>query len=155
MTVVVNGSGSITGVPEIGGPAFLAYQTVAQSLPNGSFTKLICNVEEFDTAGAYDAATGRFQPAVAGYYHFNGNMQVASPTQVLVALFKNGADYIRGVFSNNTTTIYSSVVGGTIYLNGSTDYVELHGLQGSGAALSTVVAVRSCVTFSGHLVRAA
>ena len=65
------------------GPAFSAYQSTAQSLPQNVITKIQFQTKEFDTANAFDAVTNfRFQPLVAGYYQVTGSFQIAT-TQAL------------------------------------------------------------------------
>jgi hypothetical protein len=154
VTVSISGNGTITGVPEIGGPAFAAYQSVAQSFPNASTTKVTLNAEEFDTANAFDAVTNsRFQPTVPGYYQFSAGVAVATtPTTVIAMLFKNGTEWRRGVQNNGNTS--GSHVSGLLFLNGTTDYVELWGYQSAGAAQNLAVGANECY-LSGFLARAA
>ena len=111
------------------GPAFSAYQSVAQTLASGTFTKITFTSVEFDTtAGMY--ASSRFTPTVAGYYQVNS--AVAKPSgliEILVAIYKNGAEYKRGV--DNVS--YSSLVSCIVYLNGTTDYIETYCYMSTGA----------------------
>ena len=53
-------------------PAFSAYRgTTSQSFSGSAWTKIQFNIENYDTANAYDNATNhRFTPQVAGYYIF-------------------------------------------------------------------------------------
>ena len=111
------------------GPAFSAYLGANQSVTTSTFTKVQCNTEEFDTNSNYDNATNyRFTPTVAGYYQVNVriNSLVAS-TLLICSLYKNGAEFKRGndlrVSLNSSSAITSSFL---LYLNGSTDYIELY-----------------------------
>lgn len=139
------------------GPAFSAYQSSAQSIPSGTFTKVTCTVEEFDTNNNYDNATNyRFQPTVAGYYQIEGAVElVSSAVSMGATLYKNGTEFKRGVVSG--TTINSgqgSTVSTLVQMNGTTDYVELYVYQASGAAIST--AASSYYTyFQGFMARPA
>ena len=60
-----------TGTMMVSGnmPAFSAYQSVGTTANNSTWTKIACNIEEFDTNSYYDNATNyRFTPLIAGYY---------------------------------------------------------------------------------------
>lgn len=144
------------GVTMVSGnmPAFNAYQSSAQSLSNATLTKLQFQTEEYDTSNAFDSTTNyRFQPQVAGYYQISGGFRMAAVnTNLILSLYKNGSEWSR-INETGTATlpaIYNSVL---MYLNGSTDYLELYAYQGAGStqALSTGVSTR----FQGVLVRAA
>ena len=144
------------GVP-VNGPAFSAYPSASQSLTTTTFTKIQINTEEFDTNSNFDTATYRFTPATAGYYQVNGavNIGVTNGTQVIAAVYKNGSTFKRGVqisgatYSNNTEAIVSVLV----YLNGSTDYVELYALFVGSAGNTSNVA--SETYFQAFLARSA
>lgn len=108
------------GVP-VNGPAFSAYQSASQSFTGNAFTKVTFDVEEFDTNSNF--ASSRFTPTVAGYYQINGAAS-ANSNLTLASLFKNGVEYKRGGQSG-TVSNTGLVVSTLVYLNGSTDYVEL------------------------------
>lgn len=134
------------------GPAFRAYQSVGQALAASTQTKLTFTTEVFDTDGAYDVATSRFQPNVAGYYYFTAAFATSSPntSHSTAVLVKNGVNEYAGVQTTNTT--YHFTVSGLIYLNGTSDYVEAHGVI--FPALTTATG-RIQTYFDGHLARAA
>lgn len=109
-------------------PAFSAYRTGNQSITASVFTKIQCNTEEFDTKGNYDNSTNyRFQPAVAGIYLVNFSASSAASTganRTIASVFKNGVEVKRG--SDVAATANGKSQGSAlIYLNGSSDYVEL------------------------------
>lgn len=115
------------------GPAFSAYAANSQSVTTATPTKIQLNTKEFDTNAAYDATTTyRFTPLTAGYYQVSGNLSVAVTTGTTgyVAIYKNGS-----VYKNGTTAVYTSgnfssalfEVNTLIYMNGTTDYIELWG----------------------------
>lgn len=131
------------------GPAFSAYMSSNLTVTSGVATKLPINTKEFDTNSSYDAVTNyRFSPLTAGYYQVNGAAQtsVTSGTQSLIALYKNGSVYKNGTgFVDSGATVSSSnlVMSALVYMNGTTDYLELWGsITGatpiflSGAALT-------------------
>lgn len=139
------------------GPAFSAYRSTVQSIPNSTNTKLQCQSEEYDTNNEYDSATNyRFQPSIAGYYQVNGQFQLATGgTNVFCLIYKNGATFKRGVHNIAATNVLiSGSVSAVVYLNGSTDYIELYVFQISGAAINTN-ATADTNYFQASLVRAA
>ncbi len=119
------------------GPAFRAHCNAASVLPTANTpAKVNFQVEDFDTANAF--AASRFQPSVAGYYQVNAALSAATSSAYLVAaIFKNGTVYAQGNFDSvAATTGHISTVSDIVYLNGSTDYVEIWG-QSSAAPFNT------------------
>ncbi len=115
----------------IAAPAFSAYRSGTQSaLSSGVFTKVQLNAEEFDTANCFDSTTNyRFTPTVAGYYQINGGVSPSafSGNYLLCCIYKNGVIYKNGSnFALNGAAGPTTVVSSLVYLNGSTDYVELY-----------------------------
>lgn len=132
------------------GPSFSVVNGT-QSVPTSTLTKLQFNTEEWDTANCFDSTTNyRFTPNVAGYYQFNTTITIGggSTSEVIVALYKNGASY--KYVSDMTSTTYTTSNSTMAYLNGSTDYVEVYVSQATGGAKNFV----GCY-FSGFLARAA
>lgn len=142
------------------GPAFSAYQSSAQTgIANLTFTKMNLQAEEFDTASCFDNTTNyRFTPNVAGYYQVNGHV-LGSPSaggMVLVSIYKNGTRFKDGLATPNGSSIAAEcVVSSLVYMNGSTDYVELYVFQSSGSAMSLQSNAPSSNYFQGVLARAA
>lgn len=172
MSIIIDGTGSISGVSSTGlttaqtvtqsaiatgvagtGPAFSVSQTTPQSIPNSTWTKVTIDSETFDTNNNF--ASSRFTPTVAGYYQINGQVQMGfSSIPCAVDIYKNGAGtgysvggFQSGVFSANS--LNSKV----LYLNGSTDYVELYVYQAAGLAQNT--SAGNVTQLNGCLVRAA
>lgn len=140
------------------GPAFYAWGSTVQSLTTGTSTKIIMNNEVFDTNGNFDSTTNyRFTPTVAGYYQISGanGMASGSATQLsVVAIWKNGVQYALGSCSPAFTTIQNFMtVSATLYLNGSTDYVELYQYHNFGSTWNTTPS-QAVTWFTGALVRA-
>lgn len=132
-----------TGTIGIQGPAFYATKTGSQTVSSNVQTKVTVTVEQFDTASCYDTSTSRFTPNLAGYYQINyavyGGGSVNTQA-VISAIYKNGAIYgsinISGTYLYSGTYPYndaSSAGSALVYMNGTTDYLELYGLViGSG-----------------------
>jgi len=152
LTVDASGKVSLPGTVIVNnGPCFSAYQSVAQSILSGTFTKVQLQFKEYDSTGAFDNTVNyRFQPNIAGYYIFHGGVYGSVPTPIFSLLYKNGAEAKRG----SSTTQDNAAVSGLIYLNGTTDYVELYVRQSSGATITSETGV-SLTYFQGFLARSA
>ena len=173
MTITINGSGTVTGItagglpdaiitqPELAtgvagtGPAFSAYLNTTQTPTSGVWTKILFDAEEFDTNNNF--ASSRFTPTVAGYYFVQAAMSSLGGTFTAcqISIYKNGS-------ANKITTNYAtssslddwtSNVSSVIYLNGSTDYLEIYG--NSVGATPQFIASNTYTYFSGFLARSA
>lgn len=148
------------------GPAFAAFASGNQSIPNSVQTVLVYATEEFDTANRFNNTGSTvngipayaFLPNVAGYYQVNWNVimdQAASTTEFLARLLKNGVNYY---WSSNQTTAnnhYNAINGSVLmYLNGTTDYIQAAIFQNNGGSVTTRTEAGS-YGFSACLVRAA
>ena len=125
------------------GPAFSAYQSSAQTISSATVTKLQFQTEEWDTNGAFNntgSTVGStpayaFCPTVAGYYAVTAGFQVSSvQTSYLLYLYKNGAlvKYLQVMYGSQSG-LYGSC---QVYLNGSTDYIDVYAYLAIGQALS-------------------
>jgi hypothetical protein len=144
------------GVP-VNGPAFSAYNSTNQSVSSATFTKVTLQSEYFDTAGEFSTATSRFTPTVAGYYQFSGVVNVGtstSPTRMIASLYKNGAEFLRGGDGSVSSGGGAISCNGLLYLNGSTDYVELYGWVAASSASFAGGAVTGC-SLTAFLARSA
>jgi hypothetical protein len=142
---------------QIGGvlpPAFSAYATSNQSISSATFTKITFDTEVFDTNSNF--ASSRFTPTVAGYYQVNGNMRCGgtSKSVSVVAIYKNGSSYGYGNQINGTGAV-QLVVSEVVYLNGSTDYVELYGYVDATTPTFEYATTAANCRFSASLVRGA
>lgn len=148
----------ITPASQGGVPAFSAYSNATQSVTTATATKVAINTEEYDTNSNYDPTTNyRFTPTVAGYYQVNGVLRVGGSTitAAYIALYKNGSVYQRGTEYNQTLGVTQLTGSWLIYLNGSTDYIELYGLV-SGTAVTFNYATNFATSFfQASMVRAA
>lgn len=139
------------GVP-VNGPAFSAYATSATSVSASTWTKVTVDTEEFDTNSNF--ASSRFTPTVAGYYQVSGSIVYTSTSGMNGAgIAKNGSLFKNSNFIPATTVGMSSGISVLVYLNGSTDYVELYTYQTNGTQ-NTSPSVGN-VWFTGALVRGA
>lgn len=133
-------------------PAFRAVSDANQTIDNAVFTKVTLGTETFDTNNNFASST--FTPTVAGYYQVNMLVQINTPiVPPAVRLYKNGnaLTYAVGGFQAgawNGTVSHTELV----YMNGSTDYLEMYAMQVSGG--STDLLAGQCM-FSACLVRGA
>ena len=148
----------LTGVTtQVGAPAFSVSSTALVSAANTTFTKVTYDTEDYDTNSNF--ASSRFTPTVAGYYQINATIAfsgiVAAGKKSLVSIYKNGSRFLDGNSAAQVSgeTTYNSV-SGIVYLNGSTDYVEIYGYQDTGGA-QNIGSSSSSQKFTGCLVRSA
>jgi hypothetical protein len=123
------------------GPAFFAKRiTSIQSLTTNVQTKIQFNGEEFDTDNCYDPTTNyRFTANKAGYYQFNAAvlMDGGSLTAGDIVFKKNGTNFSGGNLGPDDANGYLAVnASAVIYLNGSTDYVEVFVTAYGGAQVN-------------------
>lgn len=139
------------------GPAFSAYQSSAQTVNNSTWTKIALQTEEFDTANSFDNATNyRFTPNIAGYYQVNGviNFSANATGFRFIHIYKNGSAFKAGQNTVSGSVNFTQInVSALIYLNGSTDYIEMYANQNSGSNLTT--SGNGDVYFQAFLARAA
>ena len=135
------------GVP-IGGPAFSAYTTAAQTLSAGSTTKIVFPTELWDTNNNF--ASSRFTPTVAGYYQLNVNVGIASGQsgQLLIGIRKNGSVYKH--LMDEASFTYGLIGGCLVEANGSTDYFEVYIYTANGFSVSNIA---EYTWFDGAMVR--
>jgi len=123
-----------TGVGGANTPAFLASSTGEVAVANSTET-LINNysVEILDTDGCFSSS--RFTPTTAGYYFIFGTVGSYPTWTALnynVMLKKNGTTF---VYTSNYIEAYpQEQASGIVYLDGSSDYVEVYCSQNSGSS---------------------
>lgn len=120
---VLTSSSDVSDLPTA--PSFSAVMTNQshQTVSASTFTKVVFNVEDWDTDSKYDKDTNyRFTPTVAGIYQFNIAIRTNSSTTNGITLYKNGS------------LVRRSFVSGSIYVKLSTmevadtdDYFEAFG----------------------------
>ena len=130
---------AVSGTVMVNGPAFSA-TLGSQSLTAGVWTLASLSTEEFDTNSNYNNTGSTvggipayaFLPNIAGYYQFNGQMQLnGSSSGISTEYYKNGSFFKQGSYIPTTLTTPSVAVSALIYLNGTTDYVQFYIYSGS------------------------
>lgn len=125
---VVLGGTITSNAPKVSAHRNAVNQT---AIANGSPTKVQITNTEY---GTIDTTNYRWVPNKAGYYLVIGSVGwVALPdnSHTITYIYKNGASYkVSSVASNNSsdTSLINQVVA-TVYMNGTTDYLELFARQ--------------------------
>jgi hypothetical protein len=144
---------AVTGTMAIQGATFSVGSTSAVSVANNTTTKLtfVSGNIRFDTSSNLSTANSRFTPTVAGYYQINITVNSSSNATGFVwgFIYKNGSAY-TGTYTSNGNFGPNVAVSAVIYLNGSTDYIEVYGGQNSGTNMNMAIG-----DFSGCLLRIA
>lgn len=135
-----------------GGNFFLAQpcaelrQTVAQSLTSAAYTGITFDTEDADTDNGHSTVTNtsRYTSPTAGRLLVGGAVSFAANSAGVraTAWALNGTQINGGQTTFVGTNLIEASVPArvkTIVVNGSTDYIELHGYQNTGGALNTAV----------------
>lgn len=125
-------------------PAVRLVQAVVQSMPDNTQTALTFTTEELDDYGFHDVAVNntRITPTVAGWYRFTGayvSGVLTTPVSFMVILRKNGTNIPSGFRNTGLGTFPSSTISLLAEMNGTTDYMEMTGIQDSAGATNTAV----------------
>lgn len=142
-----------------GYPAFRAYRSadqLANTAPSQVTVQL--NVIDYDTNSYFNTTTYRFTPLITGYYQINFSVYLSS-----VGLFdarsilqKNGVDHSWGTNLYENAVNNGNFVGSDIvYLNGSTDYIQLQAYADATGATYNIYGGKEIVFMSGSLIRGA
>jgi hypothetical protein len=117
-------------------------KSTAHSHAGGGWEVISFDVEWQDTYNWHSNSTNptRITPTLgAGLYIFGGQVQFASNSTGFrgVALRQNGSTvFARSLHTANNGLVHDEAVTGMIYLNGSTDYVELQAYCNAGTTVS-------------------
>jgi hypothetical protein len=145
-----------TGTVMVNGPAFSAYASATQSVASTTTTKIVYDTEVFDTNSNF--ASNRFTPTVAGYYQVSSGLFLPGSASggAILYLYKNGGEYAQ--FSRLNMSPSLNIMGSgsiLVYLNGSTDYVEMYVNQNSGSTLNIGAGNQAGCWFTGVMARGA
>lgn len=130
------------------GPAFIARKTAQQTITANTATKVTMDAEDYDTDNCFDLTNDRFTPNVAGFYHVSGIAYTSVTSGAgYTFIYKNGAIYLYGTGAPQGV----SGVSGLVYMNGTTDYLELWCYMNG----TTVYVGEGLTHFSAYLARKA
>ena len=119
--------------------AGFASKNATQAIPNATFTKVTLPAAPEDPSSWWNAANNRWIPTIPGWYQVNAMLTYTGLTASSLYethIVKNGFTRANtltqaDVAVNTFCTGVGSIV---LYMNGSTDYLELYTFQPSGAA---------------------
>lgn len=122
-------------------------KTANQAISSGTYTVITWEAKEFDPYGWFNLATGRFQPKVPGYYRVAAVLNIsglaAAQTEADVYIRKNGVG-APGSGANaaqasmivpSISTVADPMATALVYLNGTTDYLEIVTWAGSAGSV--------------------
>lgn len=138
-----NAGGGQLGVAAISNTiTFHAYRTVAQSIPDASYTKVLFDGENWDDGSNYDNITNfRFTAPSAGLYDVSACVSVLGFTAAnqlcIIHLYKNGLDYKRLGLNTSGGANDLSASGSTTVKLATNDYLEIFVFQNKGGNLNT------------------
>jgi hypothetical protein len=122
-------------------PTFSAYDTATQSINANVYTKITFTTESWDTNSAF--ASSRFTPLTAGYYSVSAMVGASfgAAETTYWQVYKNGSSWQMGSLIKTTGDNYGS---GHIlvYLNGSSDYIEIFANSSNNATIGGTAATR-------------
>lgn len=147
-------------------PTFRAINNATQTLSLSTLTLVNLQTENWDTASAFNNTASTvtlngistpayaFAPPVAGYYQVSCSVSAGGSSgqlRILASLYKNGSPFEYG--TNLTGTIaYSTSNSYLVYLNGTSDYIQMYAYIQSS---STAILDNAGCSFSATLVRGA
>ena len=152
----VAGNIAINGKIALNGPAVSVWVSTSQSASGGRYTKAQFRSKELDTANCFDNVTNfRFTPNVAGYYQVSSTLRFTAlgVGEWVAIIYKNGVAFKSGSASYTTVSGNGqSHVSALVYLNGSSDYVEVFAYSDP---VMTIVASQVGSFFQAAMVRGA
>ena len=127
-------TGTVSGAGGTTAPYVSVYRNGDQNLSDNTMTVIEFNVENVDSANAFDTSTYRFTPQTSGYYFVSFNVGIAQTADnaidnIQVKIYKNGS-VITGANArrdwdtngiNYVDQINTSLI---VQLNGSSDYID-------------------------------
>jgi len=112
--------------------------------------KVPINTSKVDEAGWWDNVNRYFKPTLAGWYLVSGRARTNSATLSALAIGKNGA-HVQA-FGNDTNANQIGIGGSqVIYLNGTTDYVDLRSYANANGVNYTPGTYDTYLQISGPL----
>lgn len=106
--------------------------------PSATIVKVNLSTVDYNVGGGFDTTNRRFKPNLAGYYQIYAQnaAQVNSGGSVSAMIYKNGSLIANGT---NNQPVASGVItaptSSIVYLNGSSDFIELYGVLGGGTVM--------------------
>ena len=109
----------------------------APSIVNATATRMPFATETTDTLGEWNTTTYRFTAASAGWYLFQGNIQIthftATAGDLYSALYLNGAQVFQHSFPVAVNSTFKLPIHWIMYM-AATDYAEIYGYVTNGTS---------------------
>ena len=129
----------VFGGVDIGKIKVRAYRDAEQNINAGS-NKIFIDTISFDTEGVVSIANSLIIPNLPGYYLVMGSVMaraVPDGRQVIAQIYKNGVRVTYGTTVNQGADgLLSSIASDLIYMNGTTDYLELYAYNSDSTAVT-------------------
>ena len=117
-----------------------AYRNAAQNINAASNTKVLIDTISFGAEDVVDITNSRIVPNLPGYYIAIANIRVSKVPDgqmVIAAIVKNDVLVTYGTMVNQGAVGYSvSIAQDLVYMNGTTDYLELYAYNSHSSALA-------------------
>ena len=119
--------------------AGFAYKNNSQAIAASTFTKVTLPAPPDDPLSWWDAANNRWIPTIPGWYQVDAMLSyigITASSLFETHIVKNGYTYANTLTQADITIsgFCTGVASRVIYMNGSTDYLELYTFQPSGAS---------------------
>ena len=147
----INSSAAIDNSKSAVNVVFHAYESTTTTLTDSTYVKIALNTTSINVGSYFDTSNYKFLPLKAGYYHIYAQVTLdpdgSESGGFITKLDKSGSTYMLNDSSRAGTGRYSGNLEATIYMNGSTDYLELYCYRTD--ALSQDTQAASYTTFMG------
>jgi len=125
-----------------------AYQTSAQTITTGTLTKITLDTENWDVQGEFDSTTNsRFTATEPGYYQINAGVGINNLDDgkfFSCSIYKNGITHAESRAASPAANIdLRTTVSDVVYMDGSTDYVEIWVSHDNGTSLTLLATTHS------------
>jgi hypothetical protein len=117
------------GFMSVDGPSFSVYPSAATSLVQNVATKISFGNVIHDSHTCFNTSSSRFQPTVAGWYMIGGSVRVFSAYAGLSLFIYKNVVLEKEIGTSAPSNLGAIQGWAMVYLNGSTDYVELYCIQ--------------------------
>ena len=154
--LAINSAGVVTQPAK---PMFRVKQSSDQAISNATATTVQFADKTasgaFDIGGYFNTSNYRYIPQVAGYYFVASTVTIkaTSVDYVIIYISKNNSSIYRnlGMESNAANAHVPAHVSGIIYMNGSSDYLDVQVQHNTGSTQDTN-STFSFSNFNGYLI---
>ena len=135
-------------------PCMFSVYLGANVAANSGGVKIVpFDTKDFDVGNNVDISVnkGRFTATIPGYYQFNSWVAyaTAASSRSIVSIYKNGAEYKRGLDATYNGASYSGGGVSGVIAVGTSDYIEIGFFSGSS---SNNISTNDASSFNGYLV---